>query len=304
MQAPELRLGVYEALLIAAEKTHKYEKTATLYPAVFRTSKQVCSEAMPILYKHNKFRATVECSEQRSWARPSGIMPVCTLTIYRPGGRRAFHHRMDRGRTPILRCLFENSATAHMLRMLTHLTIDLELVTPRGRDQESVEYNIKACNTVKSLCLAMAGASKIKELTISIKAGDQDLCDVDPADILWPLILLRSDITVKFKGTATDSEKKSITKGESSPDIDAAFCQRIALVKQLCNVELERPGWEDRQWAFHRVRDAEEILYDTKALGKKPFCFEDIVNMTPVWETTRREIDRAETLARANSEEL
>jgi hypothetical protein len=207
---------------------------------------------MPVLYKQNKFRAAIEYSEQPSWSRPSRSMPFYTFSVYRPGGQASFHHMVNAGLTSvfrhrtetsftsILRPLFESPVTAHMLRILTHLTIDLGLVTPRGKKQESDEYSVKACDAIKSLCLALAGASKLEELSIIVKPGDQDSSDVDPADIMWPLLLLRSDITVKFEGIIADPEKMSTRKRPES--IDPAFCQRIALVRQLGNIEFGLGG--------------------------------------------------------------
>ena len=71
----------------------------------------------------------------------------------------------------------------YMLRMLTYLTIDIDLVTPRGR-QGSGEYSMKACDAMKSLCLSMSGSSNVKEVTVRVKPGDQESSDGDLADIL------------------------------------------------------------------------------------------------------------------------
>jgi hypothetical protein len=176
--------------------------------------------------------------------------------------------------------------------MLTRLTIDIDLVTPWGKPR-SREYSTEASNAMKSLCLALAGASKLQELSIVVRPGEQDSSDVDLAEILWPLLVLRSGIAVNFEGITGDSGKTS-RRYEGSPEIDAAFCRRIALVRRLCNSEFERPGWEERCWVFHGLRDAEKILYALKAPGKKVLCLEDIVNMSPVWKAMRREIDRVE----------
>lgn len=245
---------------------------------------------MPVLYnKQNKFRTSVKYSERPSWSRLSGIMPYCALSVYWPGGERYFYHSMYTGFTS-LHSLFEDTATAHMLRMLTHLTIDLELVTPQGRKEESFEYGIKACKTIKTLCLALAGASNLEELSVIVKPGHKDSSDVDPVDILWPLLLLRSSIKVKFEGITTDPEK---TSTDRSLELDTAFCQRIALVRQLCNDELNKPGWEERHWDFHGMRDAEKELYALELPGKR-LCLHDLVSMSPVWRGIRGEIDRAE----------
>jgi hypothetical protein len=56
---------------------------------------------------------------------------------------------------------------------------------------------------------------------------------VQPSDIQDTLL----------KGITADPEEMSTRKRPES--IDPAFCQRIALVRQLCNIEFERPGWEE-----------------------------------------------------------
>jgi hypothetical protein len=264
-----------------------------LHPAILRASKQVYSEAMPILYKKNKFRAEILYSERSHWSRPSALAPICALIIHRPGGKNYYLHRMETSPAAIPRCLFENPSTLHMLRMLTHLTIDLVLVTPR-RKQGSDDYSVMACNVMKGLCSSLTGDSKLKELSIVIKPGDQDSSDVDPADVLWPLLLLREDITVKFECLTTDRAKKSTTEAERTTEIGAAFCSQIALVKRLCISELGRSGWEGRCWALHGMREAEKVLYTLYSPGKETLCLDDIVNKSPVWKDVRGEIDRAE----------
>lgn len=187
----------------------------------------------------------------------------------------------------------------HMLRMLTHLAIGIELVAPRGT-QGGGEYSIMACVTMKALCLSMSGASKLKELTISVDPREQDTSGIDLADILWPLLFLREDVTVKFEGITTDPEK-TLAEGEKSPEVEAAFAQQMALVKKLYNSELEKPGWEDRCWEFHGIREAEKVLYALEPSAvKRLLCIDDIVNMSPAWERMRRAIDHAET---SNSEQ-
>lgn len=143
---------------------------------------------------------------------------------------------------------------------------------------------------MKSLCFASAGASKLQELTIIAKSGDQDSSHVDLTDILWPL-LLRSDITVKFEGINADPEK---TSTETSPEIDAVFCRRIALLRRLCNDELTRPCWEERRWEFNGFREAEMALYALELPGTR-LCLHDIVSMSSVWKGLQHEIDRAES---------
>ena len=71
------------------------------------------------------------------------------------------NHSTTTGHVAIVRALFEQSFATHMLRMLTHLAIDIELVTPWGNLRDE-EYSIMARATMKALCLSMSGASRLK----------------------------------------------------------------------------------------------------------------------------------------------
>lgn len=246
------------------------------------------------MYKQNDFRAAIGYSEQPSSSRHSGIKPVCTLGVYQPGGGYVLHYRTSASSDSLLRSLFDHATTARMLRVVTHLTIDLALVTSRGKP-ETDEYGVTACDAMKSLCLSLAGASKLEQLSISVKPEDQDSSDVDLANILWPLLLLRSDVTVKFEGITADPEETSTRKRPES--IDPAFCQQIAMVRQLCNSEFDRLGLEERHWASHKIHEAEKMLYALQSPGKKVLCLDDIVNASHVWKGMQHEIDRVEAPA-------
>ena len=75
---PELRIGVYENLLVTAAGNNKHRGMPSIHTAVLRTSRQVYSEARPVLYKRNKFWAVVRHAEAGS--RHSGAPIVgCSL---------------------------------------------------------------------------------------------------------------------------------------------------------------------------------------------------------------------------------
>ena len=168
--------------------------------------------------------------------------------------------------TSLLRGLFEHSSTMQMLRMLTHLTIDIDLMTPRGRE-ESWEYGIMACHTMKRFCLTLSGASNLKELTINGRPGDRGSKPVDLVDILWPLLFLREAVEVTFKSISAGA--REVSPDEKGPEVSAAFGQRIAHIKLLCNNELGKPGWEERCWEFHGLREAEEEVFGLDNPGKQ-----------------------------------
>jgi len=58
-----------------------------------------------------------------------------------------------------------------MLRSLTHLTIDLILVTLELFKRDG--YVPKARSAVANLCLSLTGASKLEELTISVERSEK-----------------------------------------------------------------------------------------------------------------------------------
>lgn len=132
--SPELRLTVYEYLLIDRRMRHGNEaeeketdwrtskEDFQIHPAVLRTSKLVCSEPQPIVYKKNKSGVKIGYSYPE--ARPAG-KTECDLRILRPGHRFAFFQRAAKSRhTLAIQHLFE-SPVSTMLGMLEHVSIDL-----------------------------------------------------------------------------------------------------------------------------------------------------------------------------------
>lgn len=170
---PELRLDVYEALLVESD---------TLHPAILRTSKQVHSEALPVLYKRNKFRARVKyCIVEPYWH--GAPIVGCCLKINRNEGDSMFHQHVPLrlGLDTLRRRLFQDR-TMGMLRMLTHFTIDLDLATPGKEDAEA--YACQAYDAILSLCLAFIGPSRPKELTIKVNTNDSHVTSTSLESIL------------------------------------------------------------------------------------------------------------------------
>jgi hypothetical protein len=200
---PELRLRIYELLLVDTRERSGHGSITNwyngrdrfrLHPALLGTSEQIYSEAQPVLYRKNKFEATIVAAE---YGRGTG----CLLKIILPGFRSPYRQTMPTSRdAPFLASLFEHPVL-NMLRSLIHMSIKLSLVTPG--DHASNEYVPRARNAIACLCLSLASASKMKELTINIDLGHpQERSKVEFARILWPLVFLRTDIVVNFKGIA------------------------------------------------------------------------------------------------------
>jgi hypothetical protein len=193
MELPaELRVSVYEFLLVhpigedddGAFKRiiHHKEDSSTIHPAVLRTSKLIYAEAKPILYKKNKFSACIRHRRTGGFCRPRRAHG-CNLVIM--GAGRRYIHDQNMSQTPFLRHLFEDATGMCILRSLTHFTIDLNLFPQLAVGR--ADYVSLASKAIASLCLALTGASKMVELTISLRADYPKLDHVEPASILWPL---------------------------------------------------------------------------------------------------------------------
>jgi len=286
MELPaELRVSVYELLLVDASKQDGNEanyvwqslerNSSTLHPAVLRTSKKVYSEARPILYQKNEFRATIVYTEEdhyRSISRPG-----CVLTIIQPGSSASFRQLISYSdRSPYLVPLFK-SRTIGMLRSLTHLTLDLNLVTPR--EHESDEFVPKARNAIACLCLSLVGTSKMKKLTINVETGHpQERSKVNFARILWPLVFLCTDIVVGFEGV-DELLETSTAKWRRDPHSEVSYGRHIAKIRQRCNEEIAK-------------KDSDRV--NLHGLELALASINDIVNLSATWTGMRSEADRAE----------
>jgi hypothetical protein len=124
-----------------------------------------------------------------------------------------------------------------LLRSSTHFTIDLDLVPlfAAGR----ARYVAHASNAIAALCLALNGASKMMELTINVRSRESGLENVNPASILWPLILLRTDITVKFAGIDAIREHLRF-----NTRVQGYHSERIADIRDFCNKDIASHDWD------------------------------------------------------------
>jgi hypothetical protein len=198
---------------------------------VLRVSKQIYVEAEPILYKGNKFSARVAYRELPVIRYdPRDLYKGCDFVVTQPGSRSSFHQTMYSARyTSSLGRLFQHPAMG-MLRMLTHLTVDLSGVTPG--EHQSKTYVPKARNTISTLCLSLSGISKMKELSIDVESANTERSNVELAQILWPLVLLRTIIALKFRGITAIPEVPALGQLELSLQARASLGRLIAKVRQ------------------------------------------------------------------------
>jgi hypothetical protein len=288
---PEIRLSVYELLLVDIRERSDYGLITNwysgpdrfrLHPAVLGTSKQIHSEAQPILYRKNKFEATIMAVKYRQRTE-------CLLKVVLPGRAYPYRRTMASSREiSFLRELFRSS-TMGRLRCLTHLTINLNLLTPE--DHESNGYVPRARDAVACLCLSLTGSSKMKELTINVGLGDpQGRGKVDFARILWPLVFLRTDIVVEFEGIA-ELLRTTTTDARSVPHAEAFYGKHIAKIRQLCTKEIGKQGS-----GLVDFRDVEAALASMSFFGDEFVQMDDIVNLSTAWTGMRGEADRVEAM--------
>ena len=94
------------------------------------------------------------------------------------------------------------------------------------------------------------------ELTINVRSRESGLENVNPASILWPLILLRTDITVKFAGIDAFREHLRF-----NTRVQGYHSERIADIRDFCNKDIASHDW-----------DADGLLGVEIAVGQlKPF---------------------------------
>jgi hypothetical protein len=169
---PEIRLSVYELLLVDIRERSDYGLITNwysgpdrfrLHPAVLGTSKQIHSEAQPVLYRKNKFEVTIMAVKYRQKTE-------CLFKVVLPGRAYPYRRTMSSSREKSFSRELFKSSTMGRLRSLTHLTINLSLLTPE--DHQSDELVPPVRDAIACLCLSLTGASKMKELTINVDFGD------------------------------------------------------------------------------------------------------------------------------------
>ena len=281
MELPqELRDLVYEELLVDTRERDEHgnvssrnsaKTTFKLYPALLQTSELIHSEAHRVLYRKNTFRATVV---------------DCVLSVARPGSRNPFYQTTPSGNiAPYLSKMFEDH-TMDMLRSLTHLSIGLSVVVLGEHERD--EYVPRARNAVACLCLALTGASKMKELTINVKSGHPKRSKADFPRILWPLVLLRTEIVIKFEGIAELLEA-SLTDPKTVPHAEVFYGMHIAQIRQRCDGEIGKHGSD-----FEGLYDIGVALAKMNFFGDHLIRINDIVNLSAAWTGMRSEADRIE----------
>lgn len=134
----------------------------------------------------------------------------------------------------------------------------------------------------------MTGASKLEVLAIKVTFVDPQASDADMAEIMWPLIFLRSDVVVRSEGisdvlqreTSTDYKERARRRALLPHRKKTAFPSLIAEVRKRC---------------AEKNDDMMELLAKLKPLGVWVDMV-DIVNLAPKWRTLQRNADGFEGL--------
>lgn len=182
-----------------------------------------------------------------------------------------------------------------ILRGLKHLTIDLELELDDSDDSDDgglpVTYGAPACRGITAVCLALAGASQMEQLTVRVTVIDSQASGADLAKILWPLIFLRSDIVVRVEGisgvlqreTSAEYAKRARQRALLSHRKKTSFAGLIAEVRKQCA--------ENDRYDNNII----ELLDKLSSLGVW-VDLTDILTPTSKWTTLQRNADAFEGL--------
>ncbi|KAM0700125.1 hypothetical protein Q7P36_000337 [Cladosporium allicinum] len=229
----ELRLRVHEHLLAPDKEFTELPQTRRPRPkgkiqtAVLRTSKAVYSEAELVLYKENRFPAVID------------FAPPSNFTINRSGSNEYFDDNSDYTRCGWVLKRKIMRPFAPMLQGLRSLTIHLALWQAPGN-----EHARDASRIITRLCMLMcSGPSKMKELIFSLRtrnASSSVAVSMLP-QIFWPVILLRSDIVVRFEGVSgmlgpqqSEQDQRDSQRALLPPGTAEAMCKLVADIRRCC----------------------------------------------------------------------
>jgi len=236
--APELRLRVFEHLLAPDKELRTLPETEPPRPkgkiqtAVLRTSKAIYSEAEPVLYKENRFQAVLEFFP--GGPRSGGYK----FNVKRPGCEKDFEDHSNRRRWAWVLKRGTMKTVSPMLLGIRRLTIKLDLgQTP----DNSGAHN--ASMILTRLCMMMCGNSKMKELVFSTHSSDQSssvAVSMLP-QIFWPIILLPSNIVVRFEGVLgvavshqLEHQERESQRALLPPGTAEAMCKLVAKLRRHC----------------------------------------------------------------------
>lgn len=303
---PELRINIYEALLVDNRARDekgwlKDERDACkLHIAVLRTSKQVYSEARPVLYDRNKFNVMIGYTWKGS--RPGSAQlgrNRIGLRVVRPGARFSYHKLIGSADCPSP--LELSLLRWPMLRGLKHITVDLGLMTRELPSDDSsddtpddtsddwdppVTYAVHAREAMTAVCLGLIGASKLEQLSIKVTFEDSQASDADLGEILWPLILLRSDIVVSVEGVS------EVLQRERSADYEERV-RKKALISHQKRTALVGMVAKVRKRCAEGNNDIMEFLAKLVPLGVW-VDMPDIVSSNSKWTALQRKVDALE----------
>jgi hypothetical protein len=233
----ELRLRVYEHLLAPDKELRELSGTQTPLPkdqiqtAVLRTSKAIYNEAEPVLYKANHFDAVLT-------GVPGAPRPNYTFQLERPGCVLPYSDDSDK---KMWAWVFKPGMMRRISPMLSgirRLTIKLDLgQTP---DNTQAQY---ASAIITRLCMMMCGDTKMTELIFSLHSQDKNssvTASMLP-QIFWPIILLRSDIVVRFEGVSKvagsqqlGNDGREAERALLPPGTAEAMCKLVAKLRRRC----------------------------------------------------------------------
>jgi hypothetical protein len=231
----ELRLRVYEHLLAPDKELRELSPDiqptlpkGQIQTAVLRTSKAIYSEAEPVLYKANHFDAVLTGAPR----------PNYTFQLERPGCVVPYSDDSDK---KMWAWVFKSGMMRRISPMLSgirRLTIKLDL----GQTPDNTQAQC-ASAIITRLCMLMCGDTKMEELIFSLRSQDKNSSVVASTlpQIFWPIILLRSDVAVRFEGVSEgpgsqqlEYDGREAERALLPPGTAEAMCKLVAKLRRRC----------------------------------------------------------------------
>lgn len=260
---PELRLQVYEHVLVKPNHTASGRRAPANGAALLRTCKLVHEEAEPILYRDNKFSASIgfykdpNDSNDEEGACECG--PKCRenhhIELVRPGRVHSYihseHSRVYWWIWTLASCNYRVTScqSFHIFRSVRHLTLRL------GSCDSDTQTKLAR------LCLLLSGPSQLKKLTVAIHQRHTILDTQALVEVLSPIALLNLNVELEL----ADGSKSLQTELHKSRKTLRAFpsLKLKSLGDRIASTRLEVEhslGGYSAHW--HRVRSVDWSLED------------------------------------------
>lgn len=207
---PELRLQVYEHVLVKPNHTASGRRAPANGAALLRTCKLVHEEAEPILYRENKFSAFIGFYKDLNDSNDEEGACECGLKCQKNHDIELFRHERvhsyihgDHSRDWICTLGCNNRVTScqsfHIFRSVRHLTLRVG------------SFDFDTQEKLARLCLLLSGPSQLKKLTVAIHQCHTILDTEALVEVISPIAFLNLNVELEladgFKSLQTELDK-------------------------------------------------------------------------------------------------